>query len=453
MYYDPVGDKFVVQNNADGAIGIALHERPTWDSMSANAGDGNILELMGLAAPESPADYTTFNNSAVYSRGAYVKETIGLTTTYWQALEDVGAGQTLDRSNAKWEQVARGIGRAASSELGNNYAIKINDGETIYNNTASFDKTVHGYEGITFDVSGGAIGDKGTVKIERDSNPARNAIGKFVEEFNDAQDYVRSLVAVNQDGDNITSGTFSSNIEISRLGSQLRKLVFGDSYAHSESKIAEDGTDITVSTFALLANVKADLGLDGDNVGYQIKVKADESLGGPHTPGDTTYQEWNGTVFVPYSPQFSSFRLANIGLDFGTGSDRLSMKDSSKLTEELLDNPDKVQALFAEATATADDKNTGKSNRQYQGLTYNLNDFLSNFLSGDSDSGYKGTYQAHADSIRAQNKRIDERIEDLERYLEQRERALTQGFIRMEEMQSKISTQMQTLTNSFASNK
>jgi flagellar capping protein FliD len=452
MYYDPVGDKFVVQNNADGAIGITLHERPTWDSMSANAGDGNILELMGLATPESAADYTVFNNSSGYSRGAYVKETIGLTTTYWQALEDVGAGQTLDRSNPKWEQVARGIGRAASSELGNNYAIKINDGETIYNNTASFDETVHGYEGITFDVSGGAVGDKGTVKIERDSNPARNAIGKFVTEFNDAQDYIRSLVAVNQDGDNITAGTFSSNIEISRLGSQLRKIVFGDSYGHSESKIAEDGTDITVSTHALLTNVQADLGFGSSNAGYQAKVKADETKG-----GIINYYEfeWNAGVgtWKEFAPQFSSFRLANIGLDFGTGSDRLSIKDSSKLTEELLDNPDKVQALFAEATATADDKNTGKSNRQYQGLTYNLNDFLSNFLSGDSDSGYKGTYQAHSDSIRAQNKRIDERIEDLERYLEQRERALTQGFIRMEEMQSKISTQMQTLTNSFASNK
>jgi flagellar capping protein FliD len=360
----------------------------------------------------------------------------------------MAAGGSLDRYNPKWEQVARGVGRAASSELGNNYAIKINDGETIYNNTASFDETVHGYEGITFDVSGGAIGDQGTVKIERDSNPARNAIRKFVEEFNDAQDYIRSLVAVNQDGDNVTAGRFSSNIEISRLGSQLRKIVFGDSYVHSESKIAEDGTDLTVSTHALLASVQADLGLGGTDAGYQVKVKADETKA-----GIVNYYEWSGSAWVEYSPQFSSFRLANIGLDFGTGNDRLQMKDSSKLTAELLDNPDKVKALFVEATATADDKNTGVANRQYQGVTFDLNDFLSNFLSGDSDSGYKGTYQAHAESIRAQNKRIDKRIEDLERYLEQRENALTQGFIRMEEMQSRINTQMQTLTNSFASNK
>ena len=44
---------------------------------------------------------------------------------------------------------------------------------------------------------------------------------------------------------------------------------------------------------------------------------------------------------------------------------------------------------------------------------------------------------------------IDERIEDMNRYLEQREKALSTGFIRMEEMQSKINTQMQTLQNSF----
>ena len=186
----------------------------------------------------------------------------------------------------KWEQVARGVARAASSELGNNFAITINDGETnLQQHRLPLNETVHGYEGITFDVSGGAVGDAGTVKIERDSNPARNAIGKFVEEFNDAQDYVRSLVAVNQDGDNITAGTFSSNIEISRLGSQLRKIVFGDSYVHSESKIAQDGTDLTVSTHALLTSVQADLGLGASDAGYQVKVKADESIGA-HTIGD-----------------------------------------------------------------------------------------------------------------------------------------------------------------------
>ena len=47
------------------------------------------------------------------------------------------------------------------------------------------------------------------------------------------------------------------------------------------------------------------------------------------------------------------------------------------------------------------------------------------------------------------NKRLDERIEDYESYIEQREKTLSEGFMRMEEMQSKLNTQLQTLQNSF----
>ena len=64
-------------------------------------------------------------------------------------------------------------------------------------------------------------------------------------------------------------------------------------------------------------------------------------------------------------------------------------------------------------------------------------------------SNYKGTYTTHIESIKSQNKRLDKRIEDFERYLEQREKTLSEGFMRMEEMQSKLNTQLQTLQNSF----
>ena len=40
------------------------------------------------------------------------------------------------------------------------------------------------------------------------------------------------------------------------------------------------------------------------------------------------------------------------------------------------------------------------------------------------------------------------RIDDMERYLEQREKT-HDGFMRMEEMQSQLNTQLQTLQNSF----
>ena len=61
------------------------------------------------------------------------------------------------------------------------------------------------------------------------------------------------------------------------------------------------------------------------------------------------------------------------------------------------------------------------SNRKYQGLSYAVDEFITSFLTGDSETGYKGAYTTHVDSIKSQNDRLDDRIEDLEYYLEQRE--------------------------------
>jgi flagellar capping protein FliD len=82
-----------------------------------------------------------------------------------------------------------------------------------------------------------------------------------------------------------------------------------------------------------------------------------------------------------------------------------------------------------------------------------LNDYIDNFIEGDEDLGYKGAYQAFLDSIEGRNDRIDEKIESIDKYLESRERILSEGFMRMEEMQSKMDSQMQTLQNSFNNNK
>ena len=164
------------------------------------------------------------------------------------------------------------------------------------------------------------------------------------------------------------------------------------------------------------------------------------------------------------------------------------VKNSALLIQELEKNPEKVKALFSdtrvESTITAvagefvagtktlnnsDPNNPTGTNavagdtiansaafdantstyRPYQGISNALDEFISAFLSGDPDSGYKGAYNTHIESIRSQNKRIDERIEDMERYLEQREKTLSEGFMRMEEMQSQLNTQLQTLQNSF----
>jgi len=128
------------------------------------------------------------------------------------------------------------------------------------------------------------------------------------------------------------------------------------------------------------------------------------------------------------------------------------VENSAMLLQALEEQPEKVQALFAEVPVEAAfDLNTS-TERDYQGLSYAIDDFITSFLTGDGDSGYKGAYTTHIESIKSQNSRIDDRVEDLEAYLEQREETLREGFMRMEEMQSKTNTQMQTLQNTFNNN-
>jgi flagellar capping protein FliD len=528
MFYDPVGDRFVLRNDKAGAVGLTLHESPTdagtfnpnppfeWDTVSGNRGNGNVLQLMGLVDKTFQGDsnfglthdqaYPYYNDSAAYSKGDTVKLRIGNLTkwSYWRANENISAGEGEPSVDTpKWVQVVPGVGRAIMSELGTNSTIKLNDSNNlIYSNESVFGVDSHGYKGLNIDVSKASVGDIGTFTVSKDTSQAKAAIDKFVEEFNDAQDYIRSLTVVTNDGERVSSGKFSSNIEISRLGSQLRKVVFGDSIAHSRSELTTDGADLTIgsdtdvtnsSSWASLAT-ELELKTDGTGNGYIVKIQIDSTNG-----NKTSYKIWedqgSGTWGWTdnHKPTFSSFRISDIGLDFGIGSDRLQVRNSAALLEALENNSDMVKALFAEsrvestsestdddlnltpkpktlnngdpnnptatditatgqviANSAAFDLNSG-TYRPYQGLSDGLDEFISAFLTGDEDSGYKGAYNTHIESIRSQNKRIDERIEDMERYLEQREKTLSDGFMRMEEMQSQLNTQLQTLQNSFKS--
>jgi flagellar capping protein FliD len=145
--------------------------------------------------------------------------------------------------------------------------------------------------------------------------------------------------------------------------------------------------------------------------------------------------------------------MTNIGLDFGIGSNTIKIEDSSLLMEELENNPDRVFALFSEPLVEDAYDTITQTNRNYEGITQSLNDYITNFLTGDSETGYKGAYQAFLDSIESQNNRIDEKIVNIDKYLESREKILSDGFMRMEEMQSKMDSQMQTLDGAFNNNK
>jgi flagellar capping protein FliD len=455
LFYDPIGDRFIARNKDTGSIGITMHESPTWDrlaSSSVNVGAGNILQLMGLADPETISNSYNSLNLTSYSEGTYVSISNGPSTTYWQALKD-SPSEEPSPSSTEWRQVIQGVGRTMTSELGSNSSVTINGGDLVYSTESKFEGEHHGYAGISFDIAGVSIGASASFTVAKNVNAAKSAIDKFVEEFNDAQDYISSLTKVTQDGENVSSASFTGNIEISRLGSQLRKVVFGETRPHSASGRTSDGADLIInandSSNTEINNIATQLSLNSGNDGYIIKV-LDQNL-----TGSSAYFKWNGSslAWEQTTAAYSTFRLPDVGLDFGIGSDRLTVENSALLLQALSDNPEKVEALFSEATVeNVFDENT-QTSRSYQGVSYALDDFISNFLSGDDGTGYKGAYQTHIDSVKTQNKRIDDKIEQLERYLESREDQLSAGFMKMEEMQSKLDTQLQTLQNSLPKKK
>lgn len=451
MYYDPVGDRFVARNERTGTVGIVMHESEDWDSISsANRGSGNILALMGLAAPKSIATEYDNTNLANYTKGDFVE--ISAEGTKWQAMSD-NPTEPPSAESEQWLQVIEGVARSMSSEIGENSSIRVNGGDLVYSNRTEFSSSEHGFAGISFDIAQVSLGASIEFQVSKDASAAEGAIKKLVEEFNDAQEYISSLTTVNQDGDEVTSSRFTGNQEISRLGSELRRKFFGNSTPHSESGTTVDNSNLTVSSNNAsndeINAIATQLGLSTSDDGYIIKVLNQDPS------GEVGYFEWDGSssTWSSTTPSFSIFRMTNIGLDFGIGSNTIKIEDSSLLMEELENNPDRVFALFSEPLVEDAYDTITETNRNYEGITQSLNDYIGNFLSGDSETGYKGAYQAFLDSIASQNDRIDEKIINIDKYLESREKILSDGFMRMEEMQSKMDSQMQTLEGAFNNNK
>jgi len=449
MFYDPISDRFVTRNKEPGAVGIVMHETEDWDSISsANKGNGNLLSLMGFAPPSVISDAYDNSQLSNYSKGDFVKMT---DDTYWQALTDSPSSEP-NVDSEDWVQVIPGVVRSMASELGSNASVRINGGDLIYSTQNSFSSSEHGYEGITFNFAQISIGSSATFTIAKDASTARDAINKFVEEFNDAQDYISSLTKVDQTGDEVQSSRFTGNMELSRLGSQLRRTIFGSTVPHSESKATVDSANLTISSNNgandEINAIASQMNLDASDDGYVIKVLNQDST------NQSAYFEWDGATLQWESsiPRYSTFRLASIGLDFGTSSNKLNIEDSSLLSKQIQENPELVMALFGETPVEASYDSITQTNRDYEGITYSLNNYIDNFLSGNGNTGYKGAYQAMIDSLDNQNERIDEKIERLDKYLESREKILNDGFMRMEEMQSKMDTQMQTLQSTFNNN-
>ena len=100
----------------------------------------------------------------------------------------------------------------------------------------------------------------------------------------------------------------------------------------------------------------------------------------------------------------------------------------------------RVQALFAEEPVDdVFDENTNQTEVIKASVMESRNSSRISYLVRMELEG-KEPHQTHIDSINSQNDRIDDKVEQLTRYLESREEQLSQSFMKMEEMQSKMDT-------------
>jgi len=114
-------------------------------------------------------------------------------------------------------------------------------------------------------------------------------------------------------------------------------------------------------------------------------------------------------------------RLADLGIDFTTGTDKLELKDSAKLTAALTSKSSDVAAFF----------HTDKT-----GFSARLGKFVTD-ISGQNDEQQK--------QLTKNNASLDDQIAVIERRLAQQRALMESGFIAMESAQSKLKSQQSSL--------
>lgn len=120
-------------------------------------------------------------------------------------------------------------------------------------------------------------------------------------------------------------------------------------------------------------------------------------------------------------------RLEHMGIDFTSGSNLLSVKDSSKLDTALRDHPDDVTEFFQTAS-------TGFAHKleTYAGSIIDLNN-------------------TQQERLVSTNNSLDRQMEDIQRRLDQRRSQMEAAFIAMESAQAKIQNQSAQLSKAFSS--
>lgn len=118
-------------------------------------------------------------------------------------------------------------------------------------------------------------------------------------------------------------------------------------------------------------------------------------------------------------------RLQDMGIDFESGTNRLEIDDETLLDEALEDFASEVDEVFNDDT---------------DGLFAQLEAVLDGYTEDDA------IIETQTDSLNKQNDDIDIQIDQLERYIAQREQSMIDSFLAMEQAQQEINNQLQAIS-------
>ena len=124
-------------------------------------------------------------------------------------------------------------------------------------------------------------------------------------------------------------------------------------------------------------------------------------------------------------------RLADIGIDFTTGTNQLAVKDSAKLDAAISGHADDVRTLFSHST---------------DGIVTRLNTFITQV------TGSSGIISKQTSSLASQSTSLNTQIAAMERHITQQQTMLTNSFVQMETAQSAIQSQLSALNSAFGLN-
>ncbi len=125
-------------------------------------------------------------------------------------------------------------------------------------------------------------------------------------------------------------------------------------------------------------------------------------------------------------------RLADLGIDFTSGTSQLAVTDQVKLNNALTNHPNDVTAFFTQAST---------------GFGARMNSFISKVAGSTGTNSYISQQTA---TLTTRNSNLDTQIANIQRQLDQQRAQLTASFVAMEDATQTQKNMQSQLTNAFA---